>query len=156
MPWVIPALEAAITAAEFTVGFTLGTKVLSAAQNALKSESNTREGAQTDPREQDKSSEDSSPSKNDNSCGDGPKGGSSGGPGEGKKFPKSVKNEASKEKCVFCGKKTTKEPGPQQRNIDHAQPRSRGGNNTLDNAQNTCRTCNLQKGAQTTQEFLSK
>ncbi|MCP5335132.1 MAG: HNH endonuclease [Oceanospirillaceae bacterium] len=38
--------------------------------------------------------------------------------------------------------------------MDHADPKSRGGNNTLDNAQNTCQTCNLDKGTKTTQEYL--
>lgn len=87
----------------------------------------------------------------------GPKGGSSGGPGAGKRFSKPVKGAAEESaggKCVFCGKETTRSPGPQQRNIDHAVPKSRGGNNTLDNAQNTCRTCNLDKGTKTTDEYM--
>lgn len=88
-----------------------------------------------------------------------PKLGVSGGPGAGKRFPESVKNAAraqSNGTCVFCGENTTKSPGPKQSNIDHAQPKSREGNNSLDNAQNTCRDCNLEKGAKTTEEFLSK
>lgn len=87
----------------------------------------------------------------------GAKGGSSGGPGAGKRFSKPVKGAAEESaggKCVFCDKETTRSPGPQQRNIDHAIPKSRGGNNTLDNAQNTCRTCNLDKGTKTTDEYL--
>jgi len=88
-----------------------------------------------------------------------PKPGSSGGPGEGKAFPKSVQDAARAEsgnKCVFCGVDTIRSPKPHPRrsNIDHADPKSRGGNNTLDNAQNTCQTCNLSKGAKTTGEFL--
>lgn len=86
-----------------------------------------------------------------------PKPGSVGGPGAGKRFPESVKDaerDQSGNKCVFCGEETTREPGPNQSNIDHAQPKSRGGNNTPDNAQNTCRTCNLDKGAKTTEEYL--
>lgn len=69
-----------------------------------------------------------------------------------------VKSAADQEteNCVFCGQKTTKEPGPLQRNIDHAIPKSRGGNNTIDNAQTTCRTCNLNKGASTTQEYIDR
>jgi hypothetical protein len=86
-----------------------------------------------------------------------PKPGSAGGPSAGKRFPESVKDkerEQSGNRCVFCGEETTREPGPNQSNIDHAQPKSRGGNNTPDNAQNTCRTCNLDKGTRTTEEYL--
>jgi len=57
-------------------------------------------------------------------------------------------------RCVFCNKETSRTPGPSQRNTDHAVPKSRGGNNTLENAQNTCRTCNLDKGTKTTDEYL--
>lgn len=84
--------------------------------------------------------------------------GSSGGPGAGKQFSNAVKDAAEANaggNCVFCGVKTTRERGPTQRNTDHADPKSRGGNNTLQNAQNTCRTCNQQKGTMTTQEYLT-
>jgi 5-methylcytosine-specific restriction endonuclease McrA len=79
-----------------------------------------------------------------------------GGPGAGRRFPESVRDaaRAESETCVFCGVRTTRQPGPTQSNIDHAIPRSRGGSNTLGNAQNTCRTCNLDKGARTTEEYL--
>jgi hypothetical protein len=74
-----------------------------------------------------------------------PKVGSSGGPTAGKVFPKSVKQAAKAENpdstCVFCRMKTDK---PQ---IDHAQPRAKGGNATLDNAQLSCGFCNASKGA---------
>jgi RHS repeat-associated protein len=85
------------------------------------------------------------------------KAGEAGGPGAGKAFPKSVKDAARAESppCVFCGTATTRTPGPDQSNIDHAIPKSRGGNNTLDNAQNTCRSCNLDKGTQTSGEYLN-
>ncbi len=88
-----------------------------------------------------------------------PKSGTSGGKEAGKRFPQEVKDAAEKEadgKCVFCGQATTRETGPQQRNTDHAVPKSRDGTATLDNAQNTCRTCNLEKGAKTTEEFLEE
>ncbi|QRN96918.1 HNH endonuclease [Archangium violaceum] len=87
----------------------------------------------------------------------GAKAGARGGPGSGKRFTEEVKasaEQAAGGRCVFCGRPTTREPGPAQRNTDHAVPKSRGGNNTLDNAQNTCRTCNLDKGSKTTEEFL--
>jgi len=86
-----------------------------------------------------------------------PKQGASGGEGAGKPFPDKVKEKARDESgntCVFCGTETTNEPGPTRSEIDHAIPKSRDGNNTQENAQNTCRTCNRQKGAQTTDEFL--
>ena len=85
-----------------------------------------------------------------------PKLGEVGGPGAGKPFPASVKNAArteSNDACVFCGQPTTRTAGPDQSNIDHAIPKSLEGNNTLNNAQNTCRTCNLDKGTRTTQQY---
>ncbi len=88
-----------------------------------------------------------------------PKAGSAGGDGAKKAFSTKVKDQARKESndtCVFCGTKTTREPGPTRSEIDHSIPKSRGGNNTIENAQNTCRTCNRQKGAKTTDEFLNQ
>ena len=88
-----------------------------------------------------------------------PKVGSAGGPGAGKAFSTVVKDVARTEannKCTFCGTNTTRTAGGTQSNIDHAIPKSRGGNNTMNNAQNTCRTCNQQKGTMTTQEYLKK
>jgi len=87
--------------------------------------------------------------------------GSAGGPGAGKAFPKAVQDAARAESgdaCVFCGEPTvrSKTPATNRSNIDHAIPKSRGGNNTLPNAQNTCQTCNLQKGTMTTEEYLKK
>jgi hypothetical protein len=82
------------------------------------------------------------------------KSGEAGGPGAGRDFSPSTKDAARTGRCVFCGEKTTREPGPSQSTIDHAVPKSRGGNNTVNNAQETCRTCNLKKGKQTTDEFL--
>jgi hypothetical protein len=86
----------------------------------------------------------------------GPKSGSAGGPGASKRFSEGVKDVAENNadgKCVFCGRETTRTPGPSQRNTDHAIPKARGGNNTPENAQNTCRTCNLNKGTKTTEEY---
>ena len=89
----------------------------------------------------------------------GPKAGSAGSDGAKKAFSNKVKDQAraeSNDRCVLCGTKTTREPGPTSSEIDHAIPKSRGGNNTLENAQNTCRACNRQKGAKTTDEFLNR
>jgi RHS repeat-associated protein len=87
----------------------------------------------------------------------GVKPGSAGGPGAGKRIGPKTADAAEAEaggKCVYCGVKTTKGPGPTQRNADHAIPRSRGGNNTLLNTENTCRTCNLDKSARTSHEYM--
>ena len=90
-----------------------------------------------------------------------PKVGSQGGPGAGKNFPKATKDAeraASNNSCRFCGVPTTRsaKPNPTRSNIDHAVPKSRGGNNTRANAQNTCQDCNLKKGKKTTKEFLQQ
>jgi 5-methylcytosine-specific restriction endonuclease McrA len=90
-------------------------------------------------------------------AGGGPKIGSADPAKAGNAFPQSVKEQARAEsggKCVFCGTKTGDAPGPTRSEIDHAIPKSRGGDNTINNAQNTCRTCNRTKGAKTTEEFL--
>jgi hypothetical protein len=86
-----------------------------------------------------------------------PKVGSAKPNGAGKPFSKSVKEEAEQAangRCVFCNVRTEKVSGPNKRHTDHAIPASRGGDNSLENAQNACRTCNLRKGAKTTTEFL--
>ena len=67
--------------------------------------------------------------------------GSAGGKGAGKLFTNAVKNIArgKSSNCQFCGKAA--------KEVDHILPRSRGGNNTIKNAQILCRTCNASKGA---------
>ncbi len=90
-----------------------------------------------------------------------PKVGSAGGPGAGKAFSMATQDAAraaSGNKCVFCGTNTVRSPTPtpNRSNIDHAIPKSRGGNNTSGNAQNTCQSCNLSKGAKTTEEHLNR
>lgn len=70
--------------------------------------------------------------------------GSAGGPTGGKRFPQEVRERALDENpftCVFCRMPTRR---PQ---VDHAIPRSRGGNATIDNAQTACPHCNPSKGA---------
>lgn len=69
--------------------------------------------------------------------------GEAGGLGAGKPFSNSVKDAARAESgnsCVFCGKETGTTPGPTQSNIDHAIPKSRGGNNSMETAHNAYRT----------------
>lgn len=58
-------------------------------------------------------------------------------------------------RCVFCKIKTEKIEGNLKANSDHSMPYSRGGSNTIENIQNTCRDCNLGKSNLTTQEFLN-
>jgi len=73
--------------------------------------------------------------------------GTSGGPTAGKNFPESVRQAAFDENpsktCVFC-----RQPGIGTQ-VDHAIPRSLGGDATLDNAQLACPHCNASKGAGT-------
>ena len=55
--------------------------------------------------------------------------GSSGGPGAENLFQKKTKAIVKAESgntCVFCKKPTTNTPGPNQSNVDHAIPKSRG------------------------------
>lgn len=70
--------------------------------------------------------------------------GTAGGATAGKGFPQSVRQSALEENpgtCVYCRQQTDK---PQ---VDHAIPKSRGGDATIDNAQTTCGWCNASKGA---------
>jgi hypothetical protein len=70
--------------------------------------------------------------------------GASGGDTAGLRFPQSVRAAALDENpgtCVYCRMTTD---GPQ---VDHAVPRSVGGDATIDNAQTTCPFCNASKGA---------
>jgi RHS repeat-associated protein len=79
----------------------------------------------------------------------GPKPGSAGGPGAGRKATPSERKAALSENngnCVFCGKKADQ--------VDHSIPRSRGGNNTKENLQPACASCNQSKNDKTSQEFL--
>jgi len=76
----------------------------------------------------------------------GAKPGSTDGPGSGKRATPEQREKALQEnggKCVFCGKPATQ--------ADHSIPRSRGGDTTPQNLQPTCRSCNQQKGAKTSE-----
>jgi hypothetical protein len=66
------------------------------------------------------------------------------GPLAGEAFSESVREQAFKENpqkiCVYC-----RQPGTATQ-VDHAIPKSLGGNATLDNAQLACPHCNQSKG----------
>jgi RHS repeat-associated protein len=70
--------------------------------------------------------------------------GTSGGATAGKRFPAGVRDEALRENpgqvCVFCHRAGAVE-------LDHAVPRSSGGDATIENAQWACDWCNPSKGA---------
>jgi len=73
------------------------------------------------------------------------KSGAANGPTAGQRFPESVRRQAEAENpqriCVYCRMIET------ATDVDHAIPRSRGGNATIENAQLTCPHCNRSKGA---------
>ena len=83
------------------------------------------------------------------------RGGSTGGPGSRKRIdPKTRENErqASGNKCIYCGRPTTNEPGkPNSSQADHMQPKAGDrnggppGNNTSENTGNGCAECNRDK-----------
>lgn len=52
-------------------------------------------------------------------------------------------------RCAHCGRKCTRtrQPVPNQANVDHIVPYSWGGKTELSNMQLLCRQCNLSKGA---------
>lgn len=50
--------------------------------------------------------------------------------------------------CQYCGIR----PGVKELNLDHVQPRSRGGRSTWENLVTSCRRCNLEKGWSTPEE----
>jgi len=80
--------------------------------------------------------------------------GSAGGPGAGQPFPRSFNDQQPEGvPCTYCGRPTTKEPGPDKLHRDHIIPRVQGGNDTPENYAPACRTCNLEKGPQTPVEW---
>ena len=50
--------------------------------------------------------------------------------------------------CQYCGQK----PGVQSLDLDHVQPKSRGGRDTWDNLVTSCKTCNRRKADRTPEE----
>jgi 5-methylcytosine-specific restriction endonuclease McrA len=86
-----------------------------------------------------------------------PKQGEKGGPGAGKDIPDKTKAAALEEnkaanggqaKCVFCGEPVGERTG-NKINYDHAEPKSQGGNNSLNNVNVACEYCNKSKGTGT-------
>jgi YD repeat-containing protein len=78
--------------------------------------------------------------------------GSQGGPGAGRPFSASDRSavRAPDQRCAACGQMSP------QMQADHTIPRSRGGNNTPDNRDPLCPTCNQSKGANTPPEWLKR
>lgn len=70
--------------------------------------------------------------------------GSKGGPTEGEEFSGPTKKKAFAEDptrtCVYCGREGM------ATDVDHAIPKTKGGNSTLENAQLACEWCNSSKG----------
>ena len=50
--------------------------------------------------------------------------------------------ERDRNTCQYCGKRLT----PQESNLDHIVPRTRGGKHTWENVVTSCLACNLRKG----------
>ncbi len=71
--------------------------------------------------------------------------GAAGGVTAGKRFPEAIRDAAKSENplsiCVFCRREGV------ATQVDHAIPKARGGNATLENAQLACPHCNASKGA---------
>ena len=51
-------------------------------------------------------------------------------------------------KCAYCGK------GEVPLEIEHIQPRSRGGSNRISNLTLACHSCNQEKGSQSVEDFV--
>ncbi len=82
--------------------------------------------------------------------------GSAGGPGAGKAFPRSLNDQQPDDvPCTYCGEPTSREAGPDQLNGDHVIPRSQGGNNSPENYVPSCRSCNLEKGPRTPEQWYN-
>jgi 5-methylcytosine-specific restriction endonuclease McrA len=81
--------------------------------------------------------------------------GSAGGDNAGKRFsPAARRRYPEGTPCMYCGQRTTNQPGlPNSLEGEHVIPSSRGGNTDPENMGPACRTCNRQKGARTPEEW---
>ncbi len=71
-----------------------------------------------------------------------------------KKADEAATDENGDLRCQYCGDKLTDQPGsPKSREFDHVIPWSKGGDSSIDNIDDACRTCNRQKGARTPEEW---
>lgn len=58
-------------------------------------------------------------------------------------------------RCNACGDQVNMRHGhPKQATVDHVLPRSRGGNDALDNLQLLCRACNCDKADQFWDDYI--
>jgi RHS repeat-associated protein len=83
---------------------------------------------------------------------------SSGGERAGKRFrpePPGVRADAQGKPCVYCGKPTTNETGKENsRQRDHGTAKSRGGDGSSSNENNSCASCNNRKNARDVWEWV--
>lgn len=92
--------------------------------------------------------------------------GSSNSAGQGKRISNATRageREASGNKCIYCGKETTNEPGqPNSSQGDHIQPRAGDtdggapGDNSPGNTGNSCAACNNSKSNQPVLRWIQK
>jgi 5-methylcytosine-specific restriction endonuclease McrA len=82
---------------------------------------------------------------------------------ESRRFPKAVRDEADAAnkaqndgelRCTHCGGELTEGAGkPNSREHDHRVPHAQGGPSDGTNVDETCRTCNRNKGNQTPEQW---
>jgi len=57
-------------------------------------------------------------------------------------------------RCAHCGDKLTEEAGyPNSREYDHVDPWSKGGDSSIDNIVDSCRSCNRSRGSKALDEW---
>ena len=55
--------------------------------------------------------------------------------------------------CRYCGRSTTRQPGPRQSQGEHVVPKAQGGSGGPGNGVRACQTCNGQKGNRTPEQW---